>query len=508
MADSLSDLLSQLSAGIAAQLGLHFPRERWRDLERGMRSAAREFGFQDIESCAQWMVSSPLTKSQLEVLASHLTVGETYFFRERRGFAALEEHVLPALLRARRNTEKRLRIWSAGCCTGEEPYSLAILLSKVIPDWKDWNITILATDINPRFLQKASAGTYSEWSFRDAPAGIKERYFTRTREGRFEILSAMKEMVTFSFLNLAEDTYPSLLNNTNAVDMIFCRNVLMYFTPERVKQCIHKLYLSLVDGGWLFVSPAEGSHILFSQFMPVNFSGVTLYRKGASSELRVASSELQVPSSELRVPSFELQVPSSKVISPRSLSQPETGNSRSATFFDEAEKTAEVQPTPYLQASTLYEQGRYTEATEKIVDCLTQHPDDAKAMTLLARAYANQGKLAGALEWCERGIAADKLNAGLHYLRAAVLQEQGVLNEAMRSLKRALYLDPDFALAHFALGSLARRQGKLRESHKHFDNALALLRVCPQEEIVPESEGLTARRLMEIIASTAKVSSE
>jgi chemotaxis protein methyltransferase CheR len=495
MTRSLSDLLlSQLSELIAARMGLHFPRERWRDLERGMRSAAREFGFQDIESCAQWMVSSPLTKSQLEVLASHLTVGETYFFRERRGFAALEEHVLPALLRARRDTEKRLRIWSAGCCTGEEPYSLAILLSRMIPDWKDWHITILATDINSRFLQKASAGTYSEWSFRDAPAGIKERYFTRTRENRFEILSAMKEMVTFSFLNLAEDTYPSLLNNTNAVDMIFCRNVLMYFTPERVKQCIHKLYLSLVDGGWLFVSPAEGSHILFSQFMPVNFSGVTLYRKVASSELRVASPELQVASIE--------------VASPPSLSEPETRNLKPETSFNSephitrakpGEKRAEPQPTPPTDAFALYEQGRSAEAVEKLVVWLPQNQDDAKAMTLAARAYADQGKLVEALEWCERAIVADKLNAGLHYLRATILQEQGVLNEARGSLKRALYLDPDFTLAHFVLGSLARRQGKLRESQKHFDNALALLHVCPQEEIVPESEGMTAGRLMEII---------
>jgi chemotaxis protein methyltransferase CheR len=364
----------------------------------------------------------------------------------------------------------------------------------MIPDWRDWNITILATDINPRFLQKASAGVYSEWSFRNVPVGIKERYFTRTGEGRFEILSAMKEMVTFSPLNLAEDTYPSLLNNTNAMDVIFCRNVLMYFAPERMKQCIQKLYRSLVDGGWLIVSPSEVSHVLFSQFATVNFPGVTFYKKASSSELGVASPELQIASIE--------------VASPPSLSEPETRNLKPETFFNSGphiaraeaeEKGAEPQPTPLMDAEALYEQGRYTEAMEKIVDWLTQHPDDAKAMTLVARAYANQGKLTEALGWCERGIAADKLDAGLHYLHATVLQEQGVLNEARGSLKRALYLDPDFALAHFALGSLARRQGKSRESQKHFNNALVLLRACPQEEIVPESEGMTAGRLMEII---------
>lgn len=488
MNHGLSDfLLSQLSEAIAAQLGLHFPKERWRDLERGMQSAARELGFQNVEACAHWMVSSPLTKRQVETLAPHLTVGETYFFREGKSFAALEAHILPALLRARRDTEKRLHIWSAGCCTGEEPYSLAISIRQTIPDWPDWNITIVATDINPRFLRKAATGVYSEWSFRDAPLGIRERYFRRTPEGRFEIFPEIKKMVTFSSLNLAEDASPSLLNNTNAMDVIFCRNVLMYFSPAQAQQCVQKLHRSLVDGGWLFVSSAEGSHLLLSQFRPVDLSGVTLYQKVSSCEFQVSSSE---------------------AISPPFLSEPETRNPKCETVLSPEshvtraqpeEERAESQPTPALDAEALYEQGRYAEAVEKLVVWLAQNQNDIQAVTLLARAYANQGKLAEALEWCERGIAADKLNAGLHYLCATILQEQGMLNEAKRALKRTLYLDPDFALAHFALGSLARRQGKLGESHKHFDNALALLRVCPQEESVPESEGITARRLMEII---------
>src|SRR3972149_8402451 len=103
MTTSVSDiLLSQLSELVAAQMGLHFPPERWRDLERGIRSAARQFGFTDEEACIQWLLASPLTRSQVEVLASHLTVGETYFFREKRTFALLEEHVLPELIRSRR----------------------------------------------------------------------------------------------------------------------------------------------------------------------------------------------------------------------------------------------------------------------------------------------------------------------------------------------------------------------------------------------------------------------
>jgi len=126
-------LLFQLSQHLAAQLGLYFPRARWRDLEWGIGAAAREFGFQDPVACIRWLLSSALTKSQTQILACHLSVGETYFFRERRSLEILEAQILPELIRARRGTAQRLRIWSAGCCTGEEPYSIAILLSKRMP---------------------------------------------------------------------------------------------------------------------------------------------------------------------------------------------------------------------------------------------------------------------------------------------------------------------------------------------------------------------------------------
>lgn len=162
-------LLSGLSDFVASRMGLHFPKERWRDLEREVTAAARDLDLPDAESCAHWLLSRTLTQSQTEILASHLTVGETYFFREKKSFEILEQHILPELLRSRRGAEQRLRIWSAGCCTGEEPYSVAMLLERLIPDPEAWHVTLLATDINPRFLRKAAEGVYSEWSFRETP---------------------------------------------------------------------------------------------------------------------------------------------------------------------------------------------------------------------------------------------------------------------------------------------------------------------------------------------------
>ncbi len=112
-------LWSQLSEFIAERTGLHFPSERRDDLERGLAGAAGEFGFADVAGCAQWLLSASLTQAQIQMLASHLTVGETYFFREKKTFDVLAESVLPELVGSRRKRELRLRLWSAACCTAE-----------------------------------------------------------------------------------------------------------------------------------------------------------------------------------------------------------------------------------------------------------------------------------------------------------------------------------------------------------------------------------------------------
>lgn len=509
MTINISDtLLSRLSEFLAARMGLHFPEKRRRDLERGISAAARDFCFENAEACIRWLMTSPLTKERIEILARHLTIGETYFFREKRGFEILEEHILREIIRSRRGIEQYLRIWSAGCSTGEEPYSVAILLSKMIPDLKNWNVTILATDINPHFLQKAFEGVYGEWSFRDTSPWIKERYFKRTKEGRLEILPHIKKMVTFSYLNLAEEVYPSFLNNTDGMDVIFCRNVLMYFAPEQRERVVQNLYRSLVNGGWLMVSPGETLRVLSSQFVTVNFTGATLYKKEQQkihpAQEFEAADPFFVPQTPVN-PGLEIQ---SEVFFINQSDSLEETIAQPLVAGPEQQRIREHPGTLYEEALALYGRGRYAEAAAKLAGLFSDGvpgPNElnpgGKAMALLARACANQGKLAEALEWCEKAVAADKLNAGFHYLLATILLEQGQVEVAKTSLKRALYLDQDFVIAYFALGNLTRQQGKFKESVKHFENALLLLRGYGREDTLPESDGITAGRLREIITS-------
>jgi len=483
-------LLQRLSDCLTAKVGLYFAKRNWKELQQKMTAAMTDFGFDRVEEFIESLPSLSPTQNQIEILASHLTVGETYFFRERKVFEILERSLLPDLIAARRNTEKRLRFWSAGCCTGEEPYSIAILLHKMLPDLKAWNISILATDINPRFLHKASEGIYGKWSFRDCPQWVQEKYFRRSKKDRFEILPDIRNMVTFAYLNLVEDSYPDLSNQTNAMDVIFCRNVLMHFAEEPAKKVVHNLSRSLIDDGWLVISPTESVYIPSPPFAAVRFPHAVLYKKDGKPRRAEEIPHVFVP-----LLHKEEAAPAKPRVDPAPVHEIKKTVKRSEAKEKEAEKLL----PPYVKAQALYERGRYGEATRELLELVSHDQDTVTALTLLARTYANQGDLMEARRWCERAITKDKLVSGLHYLRATILMEQGAAEEAVMSLKRALYLDPDFVLAHFAMGVLNSRRGKLKETGKHFKNVITLLRNCPQEKILPESDGITAGRLGDIV---------
>jgi chemotaxis protein methyltransferase CheR len=432
-------LLAQVAEMLAARTGLHYPEERWSDLERGIAAASADLGFLDAASCLRWLAAAPRSARDIETLVCHLTVGETYFFRDPPVFEAFETRILPALLRERSGDQWRLRIWSAGCCTGEEPYTIAMLLDRTLPPACRHNVTILATDINARFLRRAERGVYGEWAFRAAPAWVKERHFKPRRDGRYEIRDELRAMVTFSYLNLAEDSFPSLSGNTGAMDVIFCRNVLMYFSPACLRTVAGKLRRSLLDGGWLFVSPVEMSSAAFAGLEPVAFPGALAYRASR------------------RGPVFE------PVAAVPVVASPDVPVARPAVA---------TAPDP-----------------------------ERETPAVAARRCADEGSLEEALRWCDKAVAADSLDASNHYLRAMILRERGDLEAAAAALERALYLQPTFVLAHFALGNVRLAQRRGLEARRHLANALEFARRHRPGEMLEGSEGITAGRLADIIGA-------
>lgn len=507
MSDLLpASLLSEFSEVLAARTGLYFPIQRQLELERGLGRVAAEMECTNIESCLRRLLNTSLAQNEIEMLARHLTVGETYFFREQRQFDALENHILTELIASRKQSERRIRIWSAGCCTGEEPYSIAITLDRLLPNFCGWDITILATDLNPHFLQKARCGVYHDWSFRTTPSWIKDRYFTRIAENAFEIKPRIREKVTFSCLNLAEDIYPALINKTNAIDVIFCRNVLMYFKTEYVRQVTQRFHASLMPEGYFIVSPIEAATLTLAPFQTVNVGEAVLLRKTDRRPEQITPSlqgALPLENDSQPAPMPEQSIAPLPEIPPKvseALNMLEVpASSVPARSQDTA--TILLQVNGFEQATQWYRAGEYDRAAKCITTWRTNHPDHAPSLTLLARIYADQGKLGDALICCQQAISIDKLTPDTHYLQALIQQECGMLELAEQSLKRTLYLQPDHVLAHFTLGNLAQQQGDVQAAAKHFRHALERLRSFAPDDSVPESEGLTARQLIETIQS-------
>lgn len=433
-------LMSSLNDFVCSKMGLCFTEDKKKDLERAILEVYAELGFNDAQSCIKWLISCEPTKRQIEIIASHITIGETYFYRDKEFFNALEQHVLPELIFSRKKS-KYLRFWSAGCSSGEEAYSLAILLSRMIPDISKWNITILATDINYLFLEKGRKGVYTKWSFRSTPDSIY-MYFDQTREG-FQINENIMKMVTFNYLNLAQDIYPSVFNNTNAMDVIFCNNVLMYFKPDAAKKALERLYLCLVDGGVLAITPAEASHLITSIFEKINLNGTILYKKDKKMAIKHVPVEMKITELHVDLPHF---IPS---------------------------------VTPSIMPVKEKKSGAFDEALF----------------------LANLGKLDEAKAICKKAIDCDRLNPISHYLNAVISQELGDITTAIASLRHAIYLDKDFILAYFSLGNLLNREGKTQEARKCFDNTLSLLSKLSPNEALPASEGITAGRLSQIVIS-------
>ncbi|MFA6401953.1 MAG: CheR family methyltransferase [Salinivirgaceae bacterium] len=471
------DTISQLSAFITTNLALNFPKERWADLERNIKTAAKEFGYNDVQEFIRFIITSPLTRESIEILAANLTVNETYFWREPQTFEALEQVIIPKLIHKKQKGEKRIRIWSAGCSTGEEPYSIAIALNRTIPDIKEWDISIIATDINPRIFHKAKAGEYGQWSFRGAPQWLKDDYFVKKPNHRFEIIPRIKDMVKFEYLNLAEDIYPSVLNNTNAMDIIYCRNVLMYFTQDRFRQVVRGLYNSLVQGGYLVVSASELSMQNFPDFVPINISGMMLYQKDTPKVKKHSDFPLYGTSVE---PVLFKPLPKPHEIGKEAF-VPAGIQEQIVPVYEESLK-------PYLQ-------GNYPSATGK----LSKTEQTPEEQLLLIKDYANRGKLTEALKLCEKAIAANKTDLRLHYLYATILKENNRFDDAIASLKRAIYLDTDFILAYYSLGNIYQQRGNVKSAKKQYQTVITLLNNHNRDDIIFESEGLTTGRFREII---------
>ncbi len=501
----MSPDLSTIAALVSEKMGLHYPPERLDDLARGLAKAAADLGYDSLSGLIANLMSDQFGQREVQTLATHLTIGETHFFRSPELFSMLESWLLPELIAAQQTSGRRLRIWSAGCASGQEPYSLAILLTRLIPKLDSWDLSILATDINPDSFALAKAGEYTQWSFRGTPAWVVNSYFTKLGDGRHRLDSAIRDMVTFRYLNLADDLYPAPAIGMCEFDLILCRNVLMYFSPAVVKQVGDRLNRTLRENGYLIVTPSEASRDVQCAMTSMMKGGEILYKKcppaaaesGPQARGHIARDAAKAHRASPRKPHRGDRTSAGPGEKNRSgdakrladdASWPAVDRRRTDRPFAEyaKQKAADAAKARLNQGSRPQRPAPKTDPIEGARE---------------ARLLADKGDRSKALVCIEDALEADKLNPSLYYLKASILQEMGRHDEAERALQSILFLDGEFALARVMLGAIARGQSRWNEASKQFGAALALLAKMPPDLVLPETDGLTAAQMAETVAS-------
>jgi chemotaxis protein methyltransferase CheR len=390
-------------------------------------------------------------------------------------FHALAEHALPERLAARANV-RTLRLLSAGCSSGEEPMSMAIVVRERMPELAAWNVEIRAVDVNRTALERARRGRYSAWSLRDTPAELRARWF-RERGGALEVDPAVRQMVSFEVSNLASEDVN--VWRPGHYDVIFCRNVLMYFAPEKQREAIRRMAHALVPGGFLFLGHAETLRGLSHDFELVHTHGTFYYRRLARLGPPVTDSgEVTVPMDLSGSRPFRIAPPAppgaSWVDAIRDSAERVDG--LSAGHATPAARPALADAGDSLRrAHLLHAEERYADALA-LVDALpAQLAADARVALLRAVLLTDAGRFADAEAACAALLSDEATRAGAHYLIALCREGEGDRASAREHDLTALYLDPGFAMARLHLGLLLRRDGDAPAARRELEQALFLL---------------------------------
>lgn len=419
-------------------------------------------------------------EAELDLLIQELTIGETFFFRHREQFDALRDVVIPELLERNRDT-KRLRVWSAGCSIGAEPYSVSILLRTVFGDrLEGWEINIVGTDINRGFLAQAREASFAEWAFRNCTGEFRDQYFESSGKG-WTLRRRFRDGVSFEYHNLVQHPFPSLLHNLANFDIILFRNVLIYFDVDVSRTTISRFEKCLVGGGWLLPGYAELNPDLFTGFQPVNFPGATLYRKASA-----------IQSSNTRVAWIQPDA------TPANNGSPTVSVGNTGPLGPHFPPLENWTPPVLPEIPNSFGEPRKPQRREGDSADADSAGSSSESKLESLRRLCDHGQLAEAAILCRRLIEEDGLNPAVHFYHSLILEPMGLHGEADSALRRAIYLDRRFALAHYYLGLLQQKSSDPKGAARSFRNALKILATMDQEQSLTAADGMKVKELTKL----------
>ncbi len=489
------DLRNQIKTHIADRCGLYFRDHDLRNLETGVSQRMMSRGFDSVHSYYLYLTTSEEKESEFRELLNLLTINHTYFFRNEPQFLALKDKVLPELIERkmgetfeRRDGKKPLlRIWSAGCSTGEEPYTIAMVLMKTIPHPEDWDIEILATDASSEAMEKAKRGIYNENSMRLVEEPYRSKYFTKVagskQSGEWKISEEIKRMVRFGFLNLVGDPYPPCL------DIVFCRNVTIYFETKTTIRIMEDFAAAMTDPGYLFLGYSESLQYLTDKFRMASWQDGIYYRKvvGKSDEAKSLPS-WTAKESEPEIEEYVEEIPLPAL-----------------TSIIEQQDPVELKPEDFesvrqqiLRFIYLKEYGKALALIEKVS---VEGARMADIHYLAADICANRNRHEEAKARLRKALAIDSLFAPAYYLLGCMDLEEGKIAESKEHLNRALYIDKDFVMARFYMAQVLRTEGRTGDAIREYRNTLAALAKGtpgPRSQMILQSSGFNLATLKSV----------
>lgn len=488
----MTDVIARFRAVVAHRLGLHLGdpgRSALVDV-LARRIAATALDPEDyLES-----LEGARLDGELGALAQELTINETYLFRNIEQFRALSEVVLPAVVRGR-PLGAPIRVLSAGCASGDEAYSIAIIAREVLPG-SAWPVVIRAVDANRAMLARARRARFRTWALRETPDDLRDRYF-RPAGGDFALDESLRTAVGFEHRNLADDD--AELWAPVSFDVVFCRNVIMYFSPEVQAAVVERIARALVPGGYLFLGHAESLRALSQRFELCQSHGAFYYQRRSGGDEPVLEGRL-ARATPMPTPVVGRDAPGRRPLRPAVIAEVvvDRADNGAQSWVDAirgaAERIAALTATPpeppAVAAEHTGELARIVElvrherfadalaAVERLPAIAARDPD---AVLLHAVLLAHAGQLAEAAATCRQLLAEDPHGprgarvAGAHYVLALCCEAGGDRRGAEDHGQTAAYLDPTFAMPRLHLGLAARRLGDHAAARRELGQALVLL---------------------------------
>lgn len=434
-------------------VGLRVREQDAETLSRWTAARLRKLALPGVERYGQLLAeNSAAGQRERELLTAQFSTGESYFFRDQGQFDLLATTILPELM-ARRAKERRLRLWSAGCASGEEAYSLAMLIDQLAPRLAGWEVLILGTDISTEALEKARRGEYRDWSFRALDETRKQRYF-RPRGDTYRIDARLRDAVTFRRGDLVGDRFPDAQAGLEDFDLILCRNVFIYLNTQAVAQVTAKFSATLADGGYLVTGHSE---LFGHDTAPLRmrlFAQSAVFQKAA---LAAAEVGLDAAPAKVAEPSVALVPPPPRATSP--------APPRATSPAPRSEPDAVPATAPTAAA------------------------EDCEQLMQAAWDNADRGLREQAEQDCRQAITRAAFDPRPYFLLAQLAQERGDVSAAKALLKKAIYVDPSFIAAYLELGTLHAQAGEHDRARRMYETARTALRTLPEHcAIAPYGE--------------------